>query len=255
MQVEYRKEMALPAVYLDRTCHLGLYQSGLLLQDTLTELFHQYECDAIRMSRSHGAVWAVARTKFRFLKRPFWLDPIVVRAYPVKVTPAAVHVEMAVETPEGQPLLYAKQEVCALDMEGHSLRRIDATPFPRDLPLPPSALSASYRRMKFQLEEETFRRVIRATDTDMNGHMNNAASLRLAEDAFSSGYWAAHPVTELDLHYAGEGMEGQTLSVRREETEDGAAVQLKDGDRTVLRAFFRTETAKEDCIPEGNPVH
>ena len=255
MQNEYRKELLLPSIYLDRDCRLGLFQASLLLQDAVTELFRQYQCDAIRMSQTHGAVWAVVRTRFRFIERPFWLDRLTIRSYPVKVTPFTVHIEMAVETSEGRPLLWGRQELCALDAADHSLRRLDSTPFPKDLPLLPSALPGPYRRMGFQLEEEAFLHTVRTTDTDMNGHMNNAASLRLAVDAFPSEYWAAHPVSEVDIHYAGEGMEGQTLTVLRAETGEGAAVQLREGERTAVRVFFRTGAAKEDCILPGNPVH
>lgn len=251
---EYRREMALPAVYLDRDCRLGVFQSCLLLQDATTELFHQYGCDAVQMSRTHGAVWAIVRTRFRYLQRPFWLDPVRIRAYTVKVSPVTVHTEMAVETLEGRPLLWGRQELCALDVTDHSLRRMDSTSFPMDLAPMPSALPSPYRRIKFQLEEPVFHYTVRTSDTDMNNHLNNAASLRLAVDAFPSDYWAAHPVTELDIHYVSEGMEGQTLAVYRAETEEGAAVQLKEGDRTVVRAIFRTEGAKEDCIPQENPV-
>ena len=255
MQAEYRKELSLSAVYLDRTCHLGLYHAGLLMQDAMTELFYQYGCDAVRMSRSHGAVWAVARTKFRFVQRPFWLDSVVIRAYPIKITPVTVHVEMAVETPEGTPLLWGKQELCALDVTDHSLRRIDSTSFPKDVSPLPSAFPAPYRRMRFQLEEDAFRHTVRATDTDMNGHMNNAASLRLAEDAFSSQFWAVHPVSGLDIHYVSEGMEGHTLTVCRGETAEGVAVQVKDGEHTVIRVFFLSDTEKEDCILPESPVN
>ncbi len=47
----YEKEVNLTSTYSDRRCELGIFQAALLLQDAMTELFHQYRCDAIRLSR------------------------------------------------------------------------------------------------------------------------------------------------------------------------------------------------------------
>ena len=57
MQNYYEKEVLITSTYADRRCEVGIFQAGILIQDAMTEFFHQYDCDAIQMSRTHQAVW------------------------------------------------------------------------------------------------------------------------------------------------------------------------------------------------------
>ena len=56
MKNHYEKEVNLTSTYSDRRCELGIFQAALLLQDAMTELFHQYRCDAIRLARASGGL-------------------------------------------------------------------------------------------------------------------------------------------------------------------------------------------------------
>lgn len=117
------KRSELTSTYSDRRCELGIFQAALLLQDAMTELFHQYRCDAIRLARTHQVVWAVARTKICYDKEMLWMDHIRLKVFPVKVSPISIHLNVLLETLDGEPLLRARQEMCAIDVRDHSLRR------------------------------------------------------------------------------------------------------------------------------------
>ena len=73
MQNYYEKEILITSTYADRRCEVGVFQAGILIQDAMTEFFHQYDCDAIQMSRSHQAVWAIARTKICLEQDIVWI--------------------------------------------------------------------------------------------------------------------------------------------------------------------------------------
>ena len=236
----YEKELLVTSTFADRACVMGVYQATLAVQDAMTEFYHQYECDAVRLSRSHQAVWAVARTKLRFDGRPFWMDRVRMRVWPVKITPIAVHLNVLLETLEGEPLVRCRQELCVIDVADHSLRRVDSTPFPMDLPLLPPALPDPCRRMKLDLGEEkrVFSYTIRTSDTDMNHHTNNAAYIRLLCDALPSDFWDRNQIREFDVQYVNESLEGETLDVRLDLEEDAGAVQMKQGDKTLIKAYF-----------------
>lgn len=237
----YEKELLVSSTFADRACVMGVYQTTLLVQDAMTEFFHQYGCDAVRLSKSHRAVWAVARTKLRFDGHPFWMDRVRVRAWPVKLTPIAVHLNVLVETLEGTPLIRCRQELCVIDVEDHSLRRVDSTPFPLDMPLLPPALPDPCRRMKLDLGPEcrVFSHTVRTTDTDMNHHMNNAAYLRLLCDALPSDFWDRKQIQEFDIQYVNESVEGDTLDVYLDLSEETGAAQMKLGEKTLIKSAFR----------------
>lgn len=236
----YEKEQQITAAFSDRRCELDIYHATLLFQDAMTELFHQYRCDAVRMSKTHGAVWAVARSKFRYEGLPVWSDRVRVRAFPVKVTAVTIHINIQVETLEGQPLLLCRQELCAIDVNDHSLRRVETTPFPRDLSLLPPVMTEPFQRKKLALGEEHlgYRHIIRTSDTDMNHHMNNAAYVRLLLDAFPSAFWDAHPIRTFDIHYVSEGQEGEEIGIFHDHQGQNLDFQIKSGDRTLIKAHL-----------------
>ena len=240
MKNYYEKELLVSSAFADQACVMGPYQAALAVQDAMTELFHQYGCDAVRLSRSHRAVWAVARTKLRFDGRPFWMDRLRLRAWPVKITPIAVHLNVLLETLSGEPLVRCRQELCVIDADGHGLRRVDSTPFPMDMDLLPPVLPDPCRRMKLDLGEErkVFSYTVRTTDTDMNHHTNNAAYIRLVCDSLPSDFWDKKQIREFDVQYVNESMEGETLDVYLDLAEDTGSVQMRLGDKTLVKSCF-----------------
>ena len=240
MENYYEKEQHITAAFSDRRCELDVYHATLLFQDAMTELFYQYQCDAVRLSKTHAAVWAVARSKIRYLGMPLWNERVRVRAFPVKVTSVTIHINIQVETLEGQPLLLCRQELCAIDVNDHSLRRVESTPFPRDLSLLPPVMTEPFQRKKLALGSEhlAYRHTIRTSDTDMNHHMNNAAYVRLLLDAFPSGFWDEHPIRAFDIHYVSEGQEGEEIAILQDCQGKDLDFQIKSGDRTLIKAHL-----------------
>ena len=241
MKSFYERDLLVSSTFADRACVMNIYQTTLVVQDAMTEFFEQYGCDAVRLSKSHRAVWAVARTKVRYDRAPFWMDRVRVRVWPVKLTPVAVHLNVQIETPDGEPLIRCRQELCAIDADSHSLRRVDSTPFPLDLEIVPPALPEPFKRMKLDLGEEkrVFSHRIRTTDTDMNGHMNNAAYVRLLCDSLPSDFWDEKQIREFDIQYVNESVEGETLDVFLDLDGDAGAVQIKRGETTLIKSAFQ----------------
>lgn len=239
----YEKEQLISAIYVDRFCETGPYQASLLIQDMMTELFHTYHCDAIEMAKTHGAVWAVARTKFFYEGCPVWMDRVRVKAFPVKVSPVAIHLNVLMETLDGVPLLRCRQELCAIDVNDHTLRRLDTTPFPMDLDLLPPVVPEPCRRMKVALGEEflAYDYTVRSLDTDMNHHLNNAVYVRLLLDAMPRKVWETHRVREFDIHYVREAVEGEILRVFCKQDGEEVTALIKAGDRSLIKAFLQLE--------------
>lgn len=239
----YEKELLISATYVDQRCEVGVFQAALLVQDGMTEMFHQYQCDALRMSKTHGALWAVARTKLFYERDVFWMDRVRLKAFPVKVSSVAVHLNFLLETLDGTPLIRGRQEMCAIDVDGHSLRRVETTPFPMDMELLPPVFTEPYQRRKLKLGEEdlVYRYRVRTMDTDMNGHLNNVNYIRLLLDVRPSAFWDAHRVRDFDIHYVNEGMEGDALEVCCQEEEGLLSVLIKCGETSLVKAFLVLE--------------
>lgn len=247
MQNHYQREQLLTAAFTDRRCELGIYQAILLMQDAMTEYFYRNEMDASHIGPTHGVLWAVARSKIQYEAMPRWMDTVRFRVFPVKVSAVTIHLNVVVETLEGDVLLRCRQELCAMDLHDHSLRRVDSTPFPMDMDLLPPEMTAPFRRKKTTLGAENlaFCHTIRTADTDKNHHMNNAEYVRLIENAFPTSFWDAYRVLDFDIHYVNEGREGERLEVCRRLEGNEWAIQIKCGERTLIKAFLLVESREE----------
>lgn len=240
MQNYYEKEVLITSTYADRRCEVGIFQAGILIQDAMTEFFHQYDCDAIQMSRTHQAVWAIARTKIFMDQDILWMDRIRIKIFPVKISNVAIHLNILFESLDGHPLLRARQELCAIDSVNHTLRRIDTTPFPMDLPPMEPVLTAPCRRMKLKLgpEHQLYTHTVRTMDTDMNQHMNNTSYFRLILDTHPSSFWDTWKVQEFDIHHVNESVEGEELQICCQEEPGALSAQIKRGETTLIKAFL-----------------
>ena len=62
MENYYEKEQHITAAFSDRRCELDVYHATLLFQDAMTELFYQYQCDAVRLSKTPVMWWNLPTT-------------------------------------------------------------------------------------------------------------------------------------------------------------------------------------------------
>ena len=89
-----------------------------------------------------------------------------------------------------------------------------------------------------QEEKKVLSHTVRTTDTDMNHHTNNAAYIRLVCDCLPSDFWDRKQIREFDVQYVNESVEGETLDAYLDLEEDAGAVQMKRGDKTLIKSYF-----------------
>ncbi len=82
--------------------------------------------------------------------------------------------------------------------------------------------------------------VVRPSDCDMFGHVNNANYLRYFEDAVG-----AHAV-HADLEYRGQARAGERLALRRWNTEAGPALALQRERATLCAGVLRLESGDHE---------
>lgn len=75
---------------------------------------------------------------------------------------------------------------------------------------------------------------VRSTDIDVGGHMNNTAYVRMIMGSLSNEERKALPIRRMDVIFRASCYEGDVLSFRRKETEDGLDIRVSRGEETVL---------------------
>lgn len=109
--------------------------------------------------------------------------------------------------------------------------------------LPDASLTGRIRLPALSEMEEVGERVIRYSDTDYNGHMNNTRYPDMLADYLPSP--AENRVTELSFSFLREAALGHTLRVFRAAEEGAYSFRTLDGDGVCLEARLQTSPREE----------
>ncbi len=232
---KFSKEIAILPSLCDSSARLGVPDTFALFMDAATEHACALGC-GIDVLGPRGLFWLTVRTRVRFYRRPDMLERVTLATWPEVPGKLRANRSYTIEK-DGAPLAAGRTEWAVLDQSTGRLHPMadvfsaDADAFPEPV------WSEPFTRMADAPLEEFARYVVRSTDIDLGGHMNNAAYLRALAGTYSREAWQAMDVRELEIAFRAPCYEGDTLIWQRREAEDGALMlraALADGKTIAL---------------------
>ena len=184
---------------------------------------------------ARGLFWRTVKTKIVFHDRPRMGDAVLVRTWPEK--PGRVRCVRSYElVADGKLCVAGKTEWAVLNTgTGRIVPAREV--FPEELEFPErSACAEPFAAIPADVagEAEYAAYRVRSTDIDLGGHMNNVAYIRAVLGSFSSDE-LRRPVREMDAVFRTPCFEGDTLSLRRRQTENGWDIcALKGADAALF---------------------
>ena len=226
--VVFLKNRTITSAYIDSKGFMGIAQTALMVQDNITENFGEIDCDNFLINK-FGAYWVLTKTRIHFHKRPYWRDKVKTVSYPVSNALIRANENTAIVTPEGEPLVTANQEACCLNLKTHRPVKLTTLPFPREN-FPAPVFEDSFE--KFSVPDSAYTEVytqkVLSQLIDMSHHMNNIEYIKLALNALDVATLEAREPLDLEVHYLGESMEGQTLCVLHAEIDGASYMKIQD---------------------------
>lgn len=177
----------------------------------------------------YGICWILSKYHVKVFDRAPIADPLTLETWiePTR-SPVRLHPDLRV-TYRGKTYATAQMELCLASVDGGRLVRLSEIGFPvdecedvgievprvRKLPVDEAALDHAY----------TY--TVRYGDLDNNRHMNNLHYVDLVQNVFSSGFYASHPIAEMELEYVGQCYEGEAIDVLAHVRDGSAEVIAK----------------------------
>ena len=226
----FEKEMKILPSVCDGTGRLSIPDTFALFMDMATE-----HADTLGIGRKDLAkddlFWLTVKTKVRFLKRPKMGDTVLVSTWPEAPQLLRCNRDYAVSA-DGETILAGKTEWAVMNMKTGKLYGTKEI-YPPELILDDRrVMPEPFARIRNTGEEQTAGiYTVRSTDIDIGGHMNNAAYVRAFAGLLDSAQWKGMTFSDLEVHFCSQCFEGDTMTFRRSETENGHLYQayLPDG--------------------------
>ena len=161
------------------------------------------------------------------------LPPLVKSLYKTENT--------VITTVDGEPIIYAKQEMCCLSFDRHRPLRLSAVGFPSE-GFPEALMTDDFDRFNVKPEEyvEIYQQKVLPQHIDMSHHMNNIEYVKLALNVFSASDLELCIPSALEIHYLGESKEGQIMRVFRANHNGATYMRILDEtDRPVFEMKLR----------------
>ena len=239
MKCVFSREMMILPSQCDFSGRLGVPDAFGLFMDIATEHAEALGIGT-RVLMERDLFWLTSRTRARFLKRPRMTETVTVSTWPETPERSRCNRDYVIER-GGEVLVEGKTEWMVTNLKTGRLHPADSV-FPEGLELETRrVLPEPFMRLNedFTGAEDVGTYVVRSTDIDLGGHMNNVAYLRALAGAFSAEAWRAMDVHELEAAYRRPCFEGDELLLQRRDAADGVELRFSREGVTVLTARIR----------------
>ncbi len=175
----------------------------------------------------HGLFWVITKNKFRFFRRPNLLEDFTLSTWPIK--PQLVRSNRFCKLFDNKgDFAFAKSEWVMLDKSSFRVAK-HSVAYPNDLVhSEQTLLEEPWLKIEddFLTFDREFSYKVNSNDIDLSQHMNNLSYLRAMFSCLSTKELDSLDIYEIEIHYISQCFEGDNLSIRFIEKENGFTVGI-----------------------------
>lgn len=227
--VDFNKEMKLSSLfsYFQDVAGLAVDELGIGI-NTLQSKFN--------------VMWALIRIRVDIIQMPVWYEDITIETWPQSPKRLEFERDYIVRDMDGNIMVKAVSTWVIMDVDTRRLQpskviAIDYPPFKEE-----RAIDCKLGKFKdFGHLELAYKKDIKYSDLDVNGHLNNAKYVDYITDCFSFDGHKKYIVKSCEVSYISEALPGDTITLYRDLSalESGLIYvegKNKDNDSTFFKA-------------------
>jgi acyl-ACP thioesterase len=186
------------------------------LQDAASMHSEHLGCGVDRLLRDFGVAWILMRLRIDIIRMPLLFEEITIETWPQE--PKAVFErDYIVKDTRGDILINAVSMWVLMDMEKREITRNKL--FDYGIPiLKERAIDCRLGKLKpFDTPKFMCEKEIGYSDSDYNGHINNAMYANYIMDCLDADFLKTHEIKTISINYVNEILLGDTLLLRKDE--------------------------------------
>jgi acyl-CoA thioesterase FadM len=206
------KHSTLAASLCDATVGLSVAGAFGIVEDLVTEMMGQLHIDGVTCMREYGAMWVFVRNRIEMRKPLKWMDTYVAECCISSFTGVKLVIDTVLKK-ENEIAVASRLELCAVDLETGKIRRCDTVGVGENTPPEATEIDIKFCRDRFEAVKLLEEISVRSGDIDFCRHTNNISYVRYLINQFTVKELAQTPVTAVEIQYAGQTFEGDTLQI------------------------------------------
>ena len=228
------KEAAVPASICDSNVKLAVKGTFDLVQDYLTEMMGELHIDGVTLRREYGCMWIFTRNRVEIDRELDWMESYTAESYISSAKGAKMTVDTVLKDRTGAICVYSRIEMCALDLKTQRIRRIRDVGITSDTHVESPEREIAFSRLKHEGLTDLETRVVKSGDIDFVQHTNNVSYVRFIMDTYSVAALRERPVRTIEVRYAGQTHEGDTLTIRKAQQDGRELFDVVLGDTVAM---------------------
>lgn len=211
--MKYTVSQFIGAGLCDPRGYLSLLGALMLVEDAVTVTLDKIDINGFKMRRDYGAVLVFSKNHVKFLEAVKWNEKVKVSCFISTKSMARMNVDVCVKNQDGVIVLYARTEVCAVDVESGRIRRLDAVGIGSEVRVVRPLIEMEWTPLTGDGKlVDTVK--IRTGNIDYAGHTNNVEYIRLLLNTFTLEEWRGGIVPrELQVAYVSQSFLGDSLDI------------------------------------------
>ena len=199
--------------------------------------------DAPTMRAKDDAFWVLSKYQLHFFSKPAWNQEIAVTTWPSPPSLVKAERQLFVEDNDGNTLISAKAEWCALGFNDRKIRKLSSlTCYPFDMEhKTEKAWDGGFIPLSKKPDESdyVYSVKVRHSHLDFNRHVNNVKYVSMLTDCYGADFWENVTVSDFEIAYLNESVEGDEIRIfsRKEDNYLYFWGNLADG-KEIFRAVI-----------------
>lgn len=228
------KVAAVSASICDSNVKLAVTGAFDLIQDYLTEMLGEMSLDGVSLREKYGCVWIFTRNRVEIDRALLWKERYIVESYISSAKGAKMTVDTVFKDMDGNICVVSRIEMCAWDLTAQKIRRIRDVGVTDETHVEKPEREITFSRLKHEGLTEIDRVVVKSEDIDFIQHTNNVSYIRYIMNTYSVKELRERPVRVIEVRYAGQTHEGDTLSIRRAELDGRELFDVVGGETVAV---------------------
>ncbi len=224
---------------------ISVIGAAQMIEDNVCAFFAEFGKDSATLNAKYNAVWMFVKNKLRKLAVAKWNEKITIESFITRITAATVVVDTMIKNAAGETSVYARTEVCVIDLTSQRIRRIASVEFPEDMEIYPTEADFDFERFDTDGVSPVYGLNVPPASIDFCMHVNNVEYLRFILNASSVERELSAPIKEAEIHFLNQAREGERITVSEKETVCGTVYEIACDDKICARCKVKRKSTPQ----------